>query len=93
MLQTESLAEYYHLVHLVNGSVLDIPSGRSGFLPAPEPLSHDMAIFQPASTWPQTIQLSNDRSDGISLAKLKRVGMGPPACVSRVKAQGVYLTR
>lgn len=31
--------EYYHLLHLANGTVLDSPAGRLGFLPRPYPIA------------------------------------------------------
>lgn len=39
MVGTETLSEYYHLVHLANGSTIDIPSGRSGFVSLPSPVA------------------------------------------------------
>ncbi|WWD00315.1 hypothetical protein V866_007226 [Kwoniella sp. B9012] len=33
LLNTETLMEYYHLIHLSNGTTLDIPAGRTGFIP------------------------------------------------------------
>ena len=47
MLNTETLFEYYHLVHLKNGTVLDIPAGRSAFLPV---FIHDPAAASKDST-------------------------------------------
>ncbi|KIR52842.1 hypothetical protein I315_04705 [Cryptococcus gattii Ru294] len=38
-INTETQMEYYHLLHLANGTVLDSPAGRSGFLPRPYPIA------------------------------------------------------
>ncbi|KIR78795.1 hypothetical protein I306_04157 [Cryptococcus gattii EJB2] len=38
-INTETQIEYYHLLHLANGTVLDSPAGRSGFLPRPYPIA------------------------------------------------------
>lgn len=39
MLGNEEMFEYYHILHLANGTVLDQPAGRSGFLTEPEPFA------------------------------------------------------
>lgn len=37
MLGSEEMFEYYHILHLANGTVLDRPAGRCGFLTEPQP--------------------------------------------------------
>ena len=68
MLSTETLFEYYHLITLSNVTVLDIPAGRSGFLPAAHPTTYaQQELDQPdqpdqpvaASVWPKMGSLNS----------------------------------
>jgi hypothetical protein len=56
LLNSETLFEYYLNVTLSNGTVLDIPAGRAGFIPHPTEL--------PDREWPQEVVLSNPRING-----------------------------
>jgi hypothetical protein len=37
MLNHETMFEYYHLLHLSNGTILDLPAGSTAFLTEPTP--------------------------------------------------------
>jgi hypothetical protein len=37
MLNHETMTEYYHLLHLSNGTILDLPAGSTAFLTEPTP--------------------------------------------------------
>ncbi|OCF30469.1 hypothetical protein I316_07905 [Kwoniella heveanensis BCC8398] len=69
MVNTETLLEYYHLIHLKNGTTLDIPAGQSGFLPDPIPWKQDgagagLSYQTERAEWPATVQLASPRSEG-----------------------------
>jgi hypothetical protein len=51
----QDMCEYYLLVSLVNGTVVDVPAGRAGFLPAPEPTSAEPQEAEPEAAWPKRI--------------------------------------
>jgi len=81
LLNAETLFEFYLNVTLSNGTMLDIPAGRAGFIPRMMDL--------PDGEWPREVVLSNPRvnsSDGVdgkvpemSLSWESRV----PDCVRR----------
>ena len=62
MLNTENMFEYYHLLTLHNGSVLNIPAGRSGFLTEPYPISGESTGIKEME-WPAVISLDSPRGD------------------------------
>ena len=58
MLNTETMFEYYHLLTLSNGTVLDVPAGRAGFLTEPSPISMSKEV---AMKWPVVVPLDSPR--------------------------------
>ncbi|WWC67721.1 uncharacterized protein I206_101633 [Kwoniella pini CBS 10737] len=60
MLNSETLMEYYHSLTLKNGTILDIPAGRTGFLPVVEPdrITH---TNPKQDAWPVEVNLSSPR--------------------------------
>ena len=61
MLVTETLSEFYHLIALSNGTILDIPSGKIGILPSRESIKPSASIRDSPIgdiTWPQTIDFA-----------------------------------
>jgi hypothetical protein len=62
MLNTENMFEYYHLLTLQNGTILDIPAGRSGFLPEPYPIS-PQSIEMEEMEWPAVISLDSPKGN------------------------------
>lgn len=84
MINTETMFEYYHLLTLNNGTILDIPAGRAGFLTEPQPttLHKDSGM-----EWPVVISLDSPRKKNESAEGDDDIwGMGRhnqgPACVS-----------
>jgi len=59
MIRAETMSEYYHLLLLSNGSSIDIPAGRTGFLSAPQAVSISNLGIQ--SSIPQTAKLVSPR--------------------------------
>ncbi|KAK8847332.1 hypothetical protein IAR55_005189 [Kwoniella newhampshirensis] len=59
-LHTETQMEYFHLVHLANGTVLDIPAGKTAFIPAPSPVAPSPLLSSVATPrWPVTVDLDS----------------------------------
>jgi hypothetical protein len=87
MLNTETMFEYYHLIHLKNGTTIDIPAGRAGFLPHPTPVTPSWRTCELcAKEWPRSTELDSPRLDEEQLDKEMGRGMyGPraPKCVSQ----------
>jgi hypothetical protein len=53
LLNAETLFEYYLNVTLSNGTIMDIPAGRAGFVPCMTDLA--------GGEWPRKVVLSNPR--------------------------------
>jgi hypothetical protein len=51
--------EYYHLLTLNNGTILDIPAGRAGFLTEPYPISSAKEMKDMA--WPVDVRFDSPR--------------------------------
>jgi hypothetical protein len=58
MLNTETMFEYYHLLTLSNGTVLDIPAGRAGFLTEPQHTSMDS---EKEMEWPAVVVMDSPK--------------------------------
>jgi hypothetical protein len=84
MLNTETMFEYYHLLTLANGTVLDVPAGRAGFLTEPSPTSLSKEIEM---QWPVVVPLDSPRKvnetsdENDSIFGMGRYNQGPE-CVS-----------
>jgi hypothetical protein len=62
MLSTEAMFEYYHLLHLRNGTTLDYPAGQAGFLTEPFPISSSQKAGQKREmTWPAKVAFESPR--------------------------------
>ena len=84
MLNTETMYEYYHLLTLSNGTVLDVPAGRAGFLTEPSPTSMSKEVEM---KWPVVVALDSPRKANETKDENDRIfGMGNynqgPECVS-----------
>jgi len=84
MLNTETMFEYYHLLTLSNGTVLDVPAGRAGFLTEPSPISMSKEV---EPKWPVVVPLDSPRKVNETKDKNDIIfGMGNynqgPECVS-----------
>ena len=84
MLNTETMFEYYHLLTLSNGTVLDVPAGRAGFLTEPSPISMSKEVEM---KWPVVVSLDSPRKVNETKDENDRIfGMGNynqgPECVS-----------
>ena len=58
ILTTETLSEFYHLLTLSNGTVLDLPSGNIGILPGRSAVKPTADVKQSEIgeiSWPQTV--------------------------------------
>jgi hypothetical protein len=79
--------EYYHLIHLKNGTTIDIPAGRAGFLPHPTPATPSWRACEVcAKDWPRSMELHSPRLEEDRLDKEMGLGMyGPraPKCVGQ----------
>jgi hypothetical protein len=64
MLNTENMFEYYHLLTLQNGTVINIPAGRSGFLTEPHPISRESGGIEEMG-WPFVVPLESPRGDDV----------------------------
>lgn len=62
MLNTENMFEYYHLLTLSNGTTLNIPAGRAGFLTEPFPVVRNSKGAEEME-WPAIVQLASPRGD------------------------------
>ncbi|WVQ97749.1 hypothetical protein IAU59_004863 [Kwoniella sp. CBS 9459] len=82
MINTETLLEYYHLVHLKNGTTLDIPAGTAGFLPDPTPWKAGGAPIQAEKTgWPAMVELQSPRLEDYPPDQpWRRYDMETPEC-------------
>ena len=83
MLNTETMFEYYHLLTLSNGTVLDVPAGRAGFLTEPSPTSMSKEVEM---KWPVVVALDSPRRMNETKDENDRIfGMGNynqgPECV------------
>ena len=92
MLNTETMFEYYHLLTLSNGTVLDVPAGRAGFLTEPSPISMSKEV---ETKWPVVVSLDSPRRMNETKDENDRIfGMGNynqgPECVSR-SARGTMI--
>ncbi len=87
MIRAETMFEYYHLLQLANGSTIDVPAGRSGFLTAPEPIVSlaDMGLgWYPLG--PLKLDSPREREfDQKRSGSMRTVGKDPraPECVGR----------
>lgn len=81
--------EYYHLLHLADGTVLDSPAGRSGFLPRPYPIAPSASrapeesvatplVAQIKLDSPRIVANETDDDD----SQRMRPGRAVPLCVS-----------
>lgn len=94
MLNTETSFEYYHLLRLSNGTILDIAAGKAGFLT--EPSETGLASFpqDEEMSWPMKTALQSPRNDsagahdeyGQSLGLRQR----GPDCVRRFTCLVLY---
>ena len=91
MLNTESISEFYHQIHLANGTILDIPAGRSGFIPVAQPTGYADAfdLGNDAATllqWPRIVDIVPTRGEQTDAEEEERYypdfGRTAPACVS-----------
>jgi hypothetical protein len=64
MLNTENMSEFYHLLTLQNGTTLNIPAGRSGFLTEPQPISRESGGITEMQ-WPAVVSLDSPRGDDV----------------------------
>ena len=62
MLNTENMFEYYHLLTLQNGTTLNIPAGRSGFLTEPLSVARKSSEVKEVE-WPAVVSLESPRGD------------------------------
>jgi len=60
MLNTETMFEYYHLLTLSNGTILDVPAGRAGFLTEPHPIATEGNLEM---EWPAVIHFDSPRKN------------------------------
>jgi len=93
MLNTETMFEYYHLLTLSNGTVLDVPAGRAGFLTEPSPISMSKEVEM---KWPVVVPLDSPRKVNVTKDENDNIfGMGNynqgPECVS-LPARGKIIT-
>jgi hypothetical protein len=51
MLNHENMFEYYHLLHLSNGTILDLAAGPTAFLTEPSPTIFGSSGIQSAEEW------------------------------------------
>nr|XP_031857950.1 uncharacterized protein CI109_006662 [Kwoniella shandongensis]KAA5525022.1 hypothetical protein CI109_006662 [Kwoniella shandongensis] len=61
-LNTETQMEYFHLLYLANGTILDIPAGKAAFLPAPSPIAPASDATEGSlnsPTWPVVLDLDS----------------------------------
>lgn len=88
MLVTETLSEFYHLLTLTNGTVLDFPSGEIAIIPANTALKRSSDSRSgpiPDIDWPQTIDFPpTNHNVTVSRDKEFRYGYihSAPSCVS-----------
>ncbi|WVF70139.1 hypothetical protein IAT40_004927 [Kwoniella sp. CBS 6097] len=82
MINTETMLEYYQLVHLKNGTTLDIPAGRAGFLPDSTPWSQENASETQKTKWPAKVELQSPRLEEYSgpEEEWERYAMEGPEC-------------
>ena len=93
MLNTETMFEYYHLLTLSNGTILDVPAGRAGFLTEPSPTSMSKEVEM---KWPVVVPLDSPRKVNVTKDEHDIIfGMGGrnqgPECVS-LPARGTMIT-
>ena len=62
MLNTENMFEYYHLLTLQNGTTLNIPAGRSGFLTEPLSVAQESNEVKEME-WLAVVSLESPRGD------------------------------
>ena len=85
MINTETMFEYYHLLTLSNGTILDIAAGRAGFLTEPSPISKSGDAKE--MEWPAVISLESPRQNNTKVDEdedeygMRRYNQGPD-CVS-----------
>ncbi|ORY28977.1 hypothetical protein BCR39DRAFT_588501 [Naematelia encephala] len=81
ILNAETLFEYYHLVTLANGTVLDVPAGRSGFLPSSRKLPIEDRAY---GAWPSEMSFTSPRNATSKASDNPRdwmeFGRNAPAC-------------
>jgi len=88
MLVTETLSEFYHLVTLANGTILDLPSGEIGIIPTSssiKPKSAVKGIYIGENAWPQTVDFpptSHNRTEKEESEYRFRYLPVAPQCVS-----------
>ncbi|WVW78720.1 hypothetical protein I302_100680 [Kwoniella bestiolae CBS 10118] len=83
LLNTETMLEYYHLLHLSNGTTLDIPAGRTAFIPYIETASTE----EGDEGWSTLLNLTSGRiqpgeeQDGMDeWFSMGRYGSNAPEC-------------
>jgi hypothetical protein len=94
-LTTETLSEFYHLLTLSNGTVLDLPSGDIGIVPVQSAVKPPADIKQSSIgdiEWPQTVHfeptLRNTSKDDSADPEFRYAPMAP-ACVSGSPAEEI----
>lgn len=90
------MSEFYHLLTLANGTVLDIPSGEIGIIPANTAVRAYSETQRSAIgdiEWPQTVQFSTTSHNASEFENDdpnfgRSYGPVAPACVSRRESEG-----
>lgn len=85
--------EYYHLLTLANGTIIDVPAGRAGFLTEPSPISMSKEVEM---KWPVIVPLDSPRKVNETKDEIDNIfGMGNynqgPACVSLTACGGMII--